>query len=517
MEKKFYIEDVSASLIVFLVALPLCIGVAIAIGAPPVSGLIAGVIGGVVTGIISNSALGVSGPTPALVAICISAVSTLGNLNDLFLSVALAGIIQIALGLLRLGKLSYFFPLSVIKGMLTSIGIIIILKQIPHAFGYDADFEGDLSFFQKDGQNTISELVSFWKFINPISTIVFFSGILILFIWEKFLSKKLPKFTKIIQYPLAIVLFGVFLVLITQHFYPNLITKDHLVFVPSFSDLISSLKLIEWNNIHNKSIWYFAFAIALGSSIETLLCVEAIDSVDPKKRMTNRNRELVAQGVGNFLSGLIGGLPNAQVIVRSSTNLNFNAQTKLSNIFHGVWIGLSIILLYSFLNLIPLAALATILIIVGYKLAHPNNFINMYKKGIGQFIAFTLTIIAIVSTDLLIGILIGLLSGIIIEFYYNAKDSVKVLKSNEESDKLTVYIDKKANFMNKNNLVNIFNSVDNTIKTINVIYDGNNDDITEILNYQKNYFLEKNINFNIISNLNSDKLEVLHSSTSAIK
>ncbi|HPQ09570.1 MAG TPA: SulP family inorganic anion transporter [Bacteroidia bacterium] len=452
MKYKFHIEDISASVIVFFVAVPLCLGIALASGTPPISGLISGIIGGIVVGIISNSALGVSGPAAGLVAICLSAISTLGNLNDFFLSVVLAGILQIIFGIIRLGKLSYYFPSSVITGMLTSIGIIIILKQLPHAFGYDKDFEGDIAFNQPDEQNTFTELINFWRYIHPASTIIFFSGLIVLSLWQKLLSKIFPKFTRIVQYPLAIVIFGVLIVMLLNSIYPGSISKEHLVYIPPFNELSSSIKIVEWNNIASKNVWYFAFIIAFVASIETLLCVEAADNLDPQKRITNRNRELVAQGIGNFLSGLIGGLPITQVIVRSSTNISFNAKTKLSTILHGVWLLLSVVFLNDLLNLIPLASLATILIIVGFNLSKPSTFSLMYKKGKTQFIPFVITIIAILFSDLLIGTLIGLVSSIIIQFYNASKNSIKVIKN--ENNNLIIHIDDSASFMNKSQLIN---------------------------------------------------------------
>ena len=416
---KYIKNDIPASIVVFFVALPLCLGIALASGAPLFSGLIAGIIGGIAVGALSGSKIGVSGPAAGLAAIVFTAIQTLGY-EDFLVAVVLGGIIQLIFGALKAGIIGYYFPSSVIKGMLTGIGIIIILKQIPHFFGMDKDPQGDFAFLQIDGENTLTELL---KAINALisgnvslgATIIALISIGILLLWSNILSKK-GKIFQLVQGPLVAVVIGIVFYIFTQGSNLN-ISVEHLVAVPvpdNFDSFLGQFSFPNFSAITNPAIWITAFTIALVASLETLLCVEATDKLDPHKNVTPTNRELFAQGTGNVISGLIGGLPITQVIVRSSANIQSGGRTKLSAIIHGFFLLISVILIPTLLNKIPLSVLAAILFIVGYKLAKPALFKKMYDLGWKQFIPFTVTVLGIVFIDLLYGIGLGLAVGIVV-------------------------------------------------------------------------------------------------------
>ena len=409
-------SDIPASIVVFFVAIPLCLGIALASGAPLFSGLIAGIIGGVVVGALSGSPTGVSGPAAGLAAIVLTAIGTLGSFENFLLAVVLGGVIQLIFGILKAGVIGYYFPSSVIKGMLTGIGIIIILKQIPHFFGYNSALEGNFAFFHLDGENTFSEIINSLNFISPGATLIALIAMFILLLWSNVLTKKGKAF-QLIQGPLVAVAGGIVYFLITQGNATWGISSDLLVHVPVPKDASSFFDQFSFPNygaISNPQVWITAFTIALVASLETLLCVEATDKIDPYKRVTPTNRELLAQGVGNILSGMIGGLPVTQVIVRSSANIQSGGKTKMSAIIHGVLLLISVILIPTLLNKIPLSVLAAILFIVGYKLAKPSLFVSMYKLGWKQFLPFAVTVTGIIFTDLLIGIALGLMVGIVV-------------------------------------------------------------------------------------------------------
>ena len=408
-------HDLPASVVVFFVALPLCLGIALASGAPLFSGLIAGIIGGIVVGSLSGSQVGVSGPAAGLAAIVLTAIGDLGGFQNFLLAVVLGGLIQLLFGILRAGIIGYYFPSSVIKGMLTGIGIIIILKQIPHFFGYESP-EGDFSFFQHNGENTFSGIFNPLKYISPGATLIAFLSLAILLLWSNVLSKKARIF-ELIQGPLVAVAVGILFVVITSDNAYWAIQSQQLVSVPVPENINSFLGQFSFPNfgvIGNPQIWITAFTIALVASLETLLCVEATDKLDPEKRVTPTNRELIAQGTGNFISGLIGGLPVTQVIVRSSANIQSGGKTKMAAIIHGFLLLISVLLIPVLLNQIPLSVLAAILLIVGYKLAKPSLFVTMYQLGWKQSVPFVVTVLGIVFTDLLIGIGLGLLVGIVV-------------------------------------------------------------------------------------------------------
>lgn len=444
-------SDLPAGLVVFLVALPLCLGISLASGAPFFSGIIAGIIGGVVIGILSNSQLSVSGPAAGLVAVVLAAISSLGSFEIFLLAVVLSGLIQIVLGFLKAGIIANYFPSNVIKGMLSGIGIIIILKQIPHALGYDRDAEGDLSFLQADGENSISSLFSALDYIHPGATIIALLGLVVIVLFE---TKPMKKISKIIPGGLAAVVISILVSEFVFKSIPSLtIQPNHLVNVPVPSNLDEFKNLIIFPNfsaIFDSKVWIVALTITAVASIETLLCIEAIDKLDPQKRITSTNRELIAQGIGNTLSGLIGGLPITSVIVRSSANLNANAKTKMAAIFHGFLLLISVLLIPSILNKIPLAALAAILLFTGYKLAKPSIFKNMFENGKYQWVSFVVTVLAVVFLDLLKGVGVGLVVSIAYILSGNLKNSYFFHKEDyKEGDLIKIRLSEEVSFLNK--------------------------------------------------------------------
>lgn len=451
--------DFPAGLVVSLVALPLCLGIALAsTGRPDLlfSGIIAGVIGGVVVGMLSGSPLGVSGPAAGLVVIVFTAIETLGSFEAFLLSVFLAGIIQVVAGLLRAGVIGYYFPSSVIKGMLTAIGITLLLKEIPHAFGYDEDFMGDFAFEQRDGHNTFSELYYAVRYSSAGAIIISIVSIALLILFERQFMKKFQLF-KFLPGALFVVLLGIGLNTFFAASIPNLeMGGKHLVQLPvasSFSDFFSFLKFPDFSAITNPQVYIVAFTLAIVASLETLLCVEATDKLDPHKRNTPTNRELTAQGVGNMLSGLIGGLPITQVVVRSSANITSGGQTKLATIVHGTILLLSAIFIPVYMNYIPLATLAAILLMVGYKLAKPSIFRGMYQLGWDQFIPFIVTVVAILATDLLKGILIGMVVAIYYILRKNYKHSYSYSEERSASgDTITITLSEEVTFLNKGSI-----------------------------------------------------------------
>jgi MFS superfamily sulfate permease-like transporter len=415
--------DLPASLVVFLVAVPLCLGIALASGAPLFSGIIAGIVGGIAVGALSGSQLGVSGPAAGLAVIVLTAIQELGAFEIFLLAVVLGGVFQLLLGFAKAGIIGYYFPSSVIKGMLSGIGIIIILKQIPHAVGYDKDYEGSLAFAQPDGHNTFSELFYMFEAISPGAVIITVLSMLILILWEQPFMKRIRLF-QIVQGPLIVVSLGILLNLLFQSMPALALGGDQVVSIPvadSIAGFFGQFTFPDFSQIGNSAVWVTGITIAVVASLETLLCLEATDKLDPFKRVTPANRELKAQGVGNLISGLIGGLPITQVIVRSSTNIQSGGRTKVSAIVHGIILLLSAMAIPKLLNLIPLASLAAILFLVGYKLAKPVLFKQMFNLGQSHFVPFMVTILGIVFTDLLMGIGIGLVVAIFYVLYNNYK------------------------------------------------------------------------------------------------
>ncbi|MBS0001027.1 MAG: SulP family inorganic anion transporter [Cyclobacteriaceae bacterium] len=452
-------SDLPASIVVFLVAVPLCLGIALASGAPMFSGIIAGIVGGIVVSIFSGSSLGVSGPAAGLAVIVLAGINDLG-FEAFLLAVVIAGVIQVILGFAKAGIVGYYFPSSVIKGMLTAIGIIIILKQIPHAFGYDADFEGDLSFVQPDGENTFSELVNMFNYISPGAIIMTAIGLAIMIIWERPFMKK-HKIFQLIQGPLVAVVSGIVLNLSFKNFPSLHLSNEQLVNIPIASDLTEFMGLFaspDYSQIFSPDIYILALTLAVVASLETLLSVEATDKLDPIKRVTPTNRELKAQGIGNIISGLIGGLPITQVIVRSSANIQSGGKTKASSFLHGVLLLASAILIPRILNFIPLASLAAILIIVGFKLAKPSLFKSMYRLGWPLFAPFMITIVAIVFTDLLIGIALGMGAAVMFILYTNLKTPYYFDPEKHHSDeKIKIELSENVSFLNRASILQTLN------------------------------------------------------------
>ncbi len=420
-------QNLPASLVVFLVALPLCLGIALASGAPLFAGIISGIVGGIIVGALSGSALGVSGPAAGLSVVVLGYIASLNNSWETFLlAVLIAGVIQIAAGILKLGQISNYFPISVIKGMLTGIGLIIILKQIPHAIGYNAEFKDDFDFDKLDGQNTYSELSHMLNHITPNAIIIALASMSLILLWDEFLSKK-HKSLKAIPGALIAVICGIVLSNILQ------LAPNQIVQIPvatGFGDFINMFTLPDFTQLINPKIYIIGLAIAIIASLETLLCSDATDKLDPLKRNTPPNRELVAQGFGNIICGLIGGLPITQVVVRSSANIDFGAKNKTSTILHGFFLLISAIAIPTLLNMIPLATLACILLVVGYKLAKPEIFRKMYKLGNESFLPFIVTILGMLTFDLLKGV--GL--GMAVATYFILRNNQKNKATNRSSD-----------------------------------------------------------------------------------
>jgi MFS superfamily sulfate permease-like transporter len=407
-------QDFPAGLVVFLVAVPLCLGIALASEAPVFSGLIAGIIGGIVVGIFSGSAIGVSGPAAGLALIVAVAIQDLGSFELFLTAVVFAGVIQIIFGIVRMGVISAFFPNSVIKGMLAAIGLLIIFKQIPHAVGYDKDFEGDENFFQADGHNTFSELYYSLNYLTLSAVIIFAVSLIILIIWEKKFIQK--TFLKFIPGPLVVVLVGILCTILFQETSFELALEHRVdlgITGKKFQDLFT---YPDFSQLGNPKLYLVAITLAVVASVETLLSVDASDKLDPKKRTTNGNRELFAQGIGNIASGLIGGLPVTQVVVRTSANVNSGGISKLSAIVHGIFIAAATLTIPAVFGFVPYASLAAILIMVGYKLAKPKLFHEVLKSSRKEFVIFLTTIIAILLSDLLKGIIIGMALALIIVY-----------------------------------------------------------------------------------------------------
>ena len=462
-------QDAPSSLVVFLVALPLCLGIALASGAPLFSGLIAGIIGGLIVAPLSGSPLGVSGPAAGLAVIVYGAIEELGAYPTFLAAVIVAGVVQVLLGVLKAGVIGYYFPSSVIKGMLSGIGIIIFLKQIPHAFGYDADPEGDLAFIQQDGHNTFSEFKYMLEAISPSATLIAGLGLLILILWERPFMKKMA-FTTIIQGPLVAVVTGIVLKLYFDGKEGWELVGDHLVSIPvteGLSGFIGQFTTPDFSAFLNPAIYTIGLTMAVVASLETLLCVEATDKLDPYKRVTPTNRELLAQGAGNIVSGLVGGLPITQVIVRSSANIQSGGRTKASATLHGALLLISAFAIPAVLNLIPLAALAAILLIVGYKLAKPSMIVDMWKKGSNEFIPFAVTVLGIVFTDLLMGIALGLVVAIVSILWDNFKVPYKFdIRDYEAGAPIKIEFSEVVSFLNKASIQQTLNTIPASSKVV---------------------------------------------------
>lgn len=442
-------DDLPAGLVVFLVALPLCLGVALASGAPLFSGLIAGMVGGLVVSWLSGSQLSVSGPAAGLTVIVFNGIETLGSFQGFLVACVLAGILQLLFGFLRAGIIGAFFPAAVIKGMLAAIGLILIIKQVPHATGYDTSYEGDESYMMETAQSSFDELIDAFSVFSLGAIIISVVSLLILVAWDSAWIKR-KSYLKLIPAPLIAVMFGIFYNLLTTVYAPEFaVSAKHLVSLPvseQAGDFFNNFIFPDFSYLANPKLYSVAITIAIIASLETLLSLEATDKLDPLKRLAPTNRELKAQGVGNIISGLLGGLPITAVIVRSSANINAGGQTSLSCFVHGVLLFLSVMFLASFLNRIPLACLSAILLHTGYKLAKPALFKEYYQKGMSQFSPFVITIAAILFTDLLVGIAIGLALGL--GFVMRANYHAAITLTQDGSHYLLAF-HKDVSFLNK--------------------------------------------------------------------
>ena len=449
-------SDLPAGLVVFLVALPLCLGIALASGAPLFSGIIAGIIGGLVVSLLSGSEISVSGPAAGLAVIVATAIAHLGSFRVFLLAVAISGLIQLGLGFLRAGVIGNYVPNAVIKGMLAAIGVVIILKQIPHALGRDLHYEGDFDFFfEMDAEsNTLTDIIKAVYSANAEAIIITIVSLAVLLFWERPALRKY-NFFKLVPAALIVVILGILINEGFRLFFTDFYLRaedGHLVSLPQANGLTAFFQqftLPDWSALNNKQVYVTALTLAIVGSIESLLSIEATDKLDPQRRISSTNRELIAQGVGNLLSGLIGGLPITSVIVRSSANVYAGAKTRLSSFVHGVLLFVCVLLIPGLLNQIPLASLAAILLVIGYKLTKLELYKKMYQAGITQFLPFIVTVIAIVFTDLLNGVLIGLIVGIFFVIRTNHHSALTLV--NQENYYLLRF-NKDLSFVNKTEL-----------------------------------------------------------------
>lgn len=454
-------DDVLAGVVVFLVALPLCIGIALASNAPPLAGVVAGIVAGLIVGPLSGAQVTISGPAAGLTAVVAAEISAIGSFEGLLVAVALAGVIQIALGILRGGFIKSFVPVSVVRGLLSAIGVILILKQIPHLFGHDTDPEGEMSFFQPDRQNTFSELFEILGDLHPGSIVVGLASLAIIYLWGRITFLKRTS----VPAPLVVVLFGVVCSLCFDRIGGTwIIGATHKVNVPVSETIRGFFGLLQnpdFSQIMNPAVSSAAFAIALVGSLQTLLTLEAVDRLDREKRSTSPNRELVAQGIGNIISGMAGGLPMTCEIVRSSVNIDAGARTKRSAILHGALLAISVVLLPRAINLIPLSALAAILIATGLKLASPQVVAELWRAGKYQFIPWLVTLLAIVLTDPLIGILIGLAVSTIFILWSNLRKPMRlVVEHHLGGDVTRIELASQVSFLNRAALRKEFDNVE---------------------------------------------------------
>lgn len=486
--KKNLKKDLPSSIVVFLVALPLCLGIALASGAPLFAGLITGIVGGLVVSTVSGSQLSVSGPAAGLTVIVLGAITSLGSYQVFLLAVVLAGVLQVILGLIKAGTIGNYFPSSVIEGMLAAIGLILILKQLPHALGVDSNFSGDEGFFQQDHENTFSAITAALGHFSLAAVVISGLSIAVLIVWPKF--KKLS----IVPAPLLVVVLGVVGTLLfagTSH----ALRVDQIVKIPvvsGFSEFLGLFTMPDFSSLANKDVYIVAATIAVVASLETLLSIEAVDKIDPIKRVSPTNRELIAQGVGNVTSGMLGGLPLTAVIVRSSANVNAGGRTKMSAIFHGTWLLLSLLFIPQVINMIPLSCLAAILLMTGYKLTRISLFKHMYHKGWDQFVPFVVTVLAVLFTDLLKGVAIGMLVSVFYLLRTNMRNPFFYRITNEGDKKhIRIKLAEEVSFLNKAAIQVVLMNIP---KETNVIIDGTNsrfidpDVLETIYNYKHNAY-----------------------------
>lgn len=497
---KYAKYDIPAAIVVFLVALPLCLGIALASGAPLFSGIISGIIGGIVVGMISGSQTSVSGPAAGLAAVVLASITKLGTFEILLVAIMIAGVLQLAMGIFRAGFIANYIPSNVIKGLLAAIGILLILKQIPHAIGYDQTDADNFSFAQANGENTFSAIGSALSVITPGALIISLISVLMLVYWDK---TPFHKF-KLLPAPLFVVALSILLNILFNKFVPALgIEQTHMVDIPPIDtgNLGAYLHFPDITHFANRDVWVVGITIAIVASLETLLNLEAVDKVDPHKRESPPNRELVAQGVGNILAGFLGGLPVTSVIVRSSVNIQSGNKTKASAVLHGIFMLVSVLLLAPMLNLIPLSALAAILITTGYKLAKVSVFRDMYQKGWSQFVPFVITVLAIVFTDLLMGVLIGLAAGV----FYLMRSNFRNPYSMEQyrlhiGDVIKMELPNQVSFLNKATIKTaLWEIPDGSKVMINASNaDFIDNDVLEIIHDYRVVAAERDVQLNVI-------------------
>ncbi|MCC2545441.1 SulP family inorganic anion transporter [Hymenobacter sp. BT175] len=497
-------KDLPAGLVVFLVALPLCLGISLASGAPLLAGLVAGIVGGLVVSMLSGSQLSVSGPAAGLTTIVLAGIQQMGSYEAFLVAVVMAGVIQLALGALKAGVIGMYFPTSVIRGMLAAIGVILILKQIPHFLGGDEDFFEDLNFFQSDGMNTFSSIGRAVGELQPGALLIGIASLAILLFWERPFIKR-NKILNLVPGALIIVAVAIGINALFATMRPEWrVQSTHLVTLPNISslaDVLGALRFPDWSVLMAGSkVYLLAGTIAVVASLESLLSVEAVDKLDPHKRRTPTNRELIAQGSGNIISGLLGGLPLTAVIVRSSANIHAGGQTRISAFFHGILLLLAVLFLEDVLNLIPKSALAAVLLMVGFKLTKPGLYRTQWKLGWPQFLPFIVTVVVVVLTDLLKGVGVGLAVAV---FF--------ILKGNYESafffhreptrEQNTIYLrlSEHVTFLNKASIVQV---LDQFAPGSHVILDGTDSavidyDVLEAIANFTHTAKERNINLEL--------------------
>ncbi len=503
MNSKFYYADLRAGMVVFLVALPLCLGIALACNAPLFSGILAGIIGGVIVALFSGSQLSVSGPAAGLTAIVISSVAILGSYQAFIAAVAIAGILQIIMGFLKAGSIGHYIPNTVIRGMMAGIGIILIIKQVPHLVGYDADPEGDFYFEQPDGHNSFSDLFYMFNYITPGAAVTGLVSLLVLVIADRSFYKT-HRFFSMLPGPLMAVLTGVALNLFFSSGGLFRLSQEHLVTLPrmaGWQDVEALLLKPDFSAARSSSFWVIVVTLAIVASLESLLSIEATDKLDPQKRDTDPNRELMAQGVGNILCGLTGALPVTAVIVRSSANIQAGAKTKLSAFVHAVLLAGCVFMAPGLLMLIPNASLAAILIFTGYKLSKISLFREQFQKGTDQFLPFIVTILVMLLTDLLKGVCAGLLVSVIFIIRSNIRMSFDTGKDLIDGRlHYIIRLPQHVTFFNKGFMIRYFNAVKDGSK---VIIDGSinkttDKDAREVMQAFVSRSPEKNIEIEIV-------------------
>ena len=499
MFKKHFTTDVLSGMVVFLIALPLCLGISMASGAPLFSGIIAGIIGGIVVGSLSNSNINVSGPAASVALVIFTAIQTLGSFDAVLIAIVVAGVFQIILGYLRAGTIAYFFPNAMIKGILASIGLILILKQIPHAFGVDHVFEGVDSFWDNTGENTFSAILNIYGHINWGAVIITVVSMALILLWERPAVKEKP-FFKFFPSALAAVVISLVLNEIFKLKFPELaLGEGHLVELPiagSASEFFGFFTFPDFSQLANFQIYGIALSITFIASLESLLSTEAGDKLDPYKRRTSTNRELKAQGIGNIVAGLVGGLPITAVIVRTSANVHAGGRTKTATITHGIIMLLCVMLIPVLLNKIPLASLAAVLFVVGYKLTSVSVYKGVFAKGKKQFLPFIITILVVMFTDLITGIIVG---GVVAVFFIlrdNYKNAYLHDKVSHDGENITrITLAQETTFLNKADILLFLDHVPENHK---VIIDGTfakfiHSDIFDIIDEFKEGAGHKNI------------------------